>query len=291
MGFWDDFTGKTAAKQANQSSAAATDLLGQGQDYQAARYRQAQRAVGSGAQAGRGALQQGATQAAQSIRRGHGQAGQATKPYERTGYVADQRYGAALGLQGAKRQQQFVNSYMGNPFMQSQIDQGVNAVKRQGLASGDVDSGNALIAGQRVAQEMGYQDYNQHLDRLAQLAGRGTDLARERGSYGIREGEALSGIYGDQGRGTASLYGDEARMRAGLYENQGRGEMDYYGALAGNEIDRGNAVASARAHGTNNILSAIGGIGSAALGGFAPGLGGTSAFGNMSNWLGGRRFG
>lgn len=63
-----------------------------------------------------------------------------------------------------------------------------------------------------------------------------------------------------------------------------RGDLSYgYGATkAGNEINMGNAMAASRNIGINNIM----GLGGLALNAVTPGIGGTSAFGNIKKGLG-----
>lgn len=93
-----------------------------------------------------------------------------------------------------------------------------------------------------------------------QNAGNWLDRYRDQGSQGLQATNAMAG------------------MRAQ------RGDLSYgYGATkAGNEINMGNAMAASRNIGINNIM----GLGGLALNAVTPGIGGTSAFGNIKKGLG-----
>ena len=136
------------------------------------------------------------------------------------------------------------------------------------------DSGAAALASSRANLERGSQDYNGYMNRLQGL---GQEANQANAS-------AASMIYGN-GQ-------DQAHMRYGygqdLAQNQGQqagyavqqgqqvsGLEDQYTQLrAGNRINFGNAMASNRSTGINNLLNAAGTIASAVSG--MPKMGGPS---------------
>jgi hypothetical protein len=146
-------------------------------------------------------------------------------PYAASGQAANAMYSSAIGLNGQPAYQQVVDNFMGDPFRQSNEDFANKQLANLYNAKGGLYAGNAMLAAARGSLERGSTDWNAWLDRLN----------------------------GQQGVGYQA-----ASSQAGL--TQGQGDMAYgYGQTkAGNEINFGNAMASARNIGINNILGAAG---------------------------------
>lgn len=166
-------------------------------------------------------------------------------PYVQQGGAANTFYGNALGLNGQDAQNQSLQTLTSNPLFQGELGQQSNALLRTLNAQGNSGGGKAQLAGQRVFQ----QNASSWLDKYNQLGQQGLQATGQ-------QSNALMG-------------------RADLASN-------YATAKAGNSINYGNALASSRSTGINNLLS----LGGLAINAATPGLGGASAFGNLKKGLG-----
>jgi hypothetical protein len=168
-------------------------------------------------------LQQGYNQA-------HGDYSQAENyfsPYAQLGQqgMEDQNfYRSALGLNGDPARTQATNTIASNPLFQGQLGQESNAVSRMLNAQGS-GAGKEALAAQRVFQ---------------QNAGNWLDRYRGIGEQGVNQGM----------QATNQMAGYRAQ----------RGDLAYgYGASkAGNAINFGNAMASNRNTGVNNLMGLAG---------------------------------
>lgn len=148
-------------------------------------------------------------------------AGDMFSPYAQSGQQANQFYNDALGLNGDAARGTAINTLTSNPLFQGQLGQDSNAMARLLNAQGASGGGKAQLAAQRVFQ----QNAGNWLDRYAQ-----------QGQQGLTATNAMAGLR--QARGDLS--------------------MNYGATRAGNEINMGNAMASARNVGINNILGVAG---------------------------------
>lgn len=157
------------------------------------------------------------------------------QPYAQQGQQANALYGDAMGLGGAGGGQRALTAYQGamNPYLQHQQDSAENALMRSMAARGMSASGPALLAASRARQDLGYQDYQNWMNRLG----------------GMQQ----------QGLGVAGA-------RAGLQQNLGNLHMGYGQTMAGNAINHGNAMAAAEGIGWNNFFNAVGAAGNVARG-------------------------
>lgn len=170
------------------------------------------------------------------------------QPYAQQGQQANALYANSIGANGLGAQQQAFSQYAGSdPFRAANQLYAAKADQNRYNARGW--SGNASLAAARASQERGATDWNAHLTRLAGM-----------GQQGMQASGSMAGI------------------RTGMGDLQsGFGQQ-----MAGNAVNYGNAMASSRNIGTQNML----GLGGMLLGGFSPTKDGTSAFGNMASGVG-----
>lgn len=142
-------------------------------------------------------------------------------PYAQQGGAANTFYGNALGLNGADAQAGSIDTLTNNPLFQGQLANDSNALMRSLNARGQSGGGLANIAAQRVFQ---------------QTAGDWLNRYRDAGQQGFQAAGQIAGV----------------RM------GQGDNAMGYGATKAGNAINYGNAMASARNIGVNNLMGAIG---------------------------------
>lgn len=141
-------------------------------------------------------------------------------PYIQQGTKANTFYGDALGLNGADAQKVAYGNINANPMFQNMLNQDNNAAMRMLNARGN-SGGAADLAAARVFQ----QNMGNWLDR-----------------------------YNDQGqRGlVATQQGSNVR------QNQGDNAMGYGATRANQSINYGNALASSRNIGINNLMNLAG---------------------------------
>jgi hypothetical protein len=142
-------------------------------------------------------------------------------PYAQQGKAANDFYTNALGLGGQDAQNQAIGTLTSNPLFQGQLGQESNALSRQLNARGMGAGGTAAMAGQRVFQ----QTAGNWLDRYRDAGRQGFEATNQQGN--IRMGQ-----------------GDNAMGFAATRANQG--------------IQYGNALASTRNTGLNNLMGLAG---------------------------------
>jgi len=149
-------------------------------------------------------------------------------PYAQQGGAANAMYGNLLGLNGADARDQAQGVITSDPMFQGAMGQQSNALLRQLNARGASGGGQAHLAAQRVLQS----NYDNVLNRYAGA--------------------------GQQGMQAAGA-------QAGIRTAQGDNAYGYGATRAGNAINYGNAMASAKGIGVNNLL-ALGGLATQAYG-------------------------
>jgi hypothetical protein len=226
-------------------------------------------------------------------------------PYLERGSALAGLYGVALGANGAGDQKAFYQEYAANdPFRQFRDEQANREIQSQFNAQGQSGSGRFTTAVSRASLERGTTDLNNYLDRLKGAGEQGAAVAGQLGNIASNTGQTLAGINtrrGDQlsgietGRGSALANNSSnfGMTRANFDVNQGRdiaGAQGSYGnasaglstvlaqAKAGNMIGSANAQNASMKGGLNNLF----GLGATVISGFAPGIGGMGAFGNMA---------
>ena len=142
-------------------------------------------------------------------------------PYTQQGGKAATMYADLLGINGGDARSEAQGVLTSDPLFQGGLAQDSNALLKQLNARGQSGGGLANIAAQRVLQ----QNYGSWLDRYNQA-----------GQQGFQATNALAGVRAAQGD---NAYG-AAATKAGL------------------ALGKGNALASTRNTGINNLLGAIG---------------------------------
>lgn len=142
-------------------------------------------------------------------------------PFAREGQRANAFYNDALGLNGDEARAAAQGVITSDPMFQGAMGQDSNAVLRQLNARGASGGGQAQLAGQRVLQ----QNYGNWLDRYRQAGAQGFQAA-----------------------------GQQAGVRMG----QGDNAYGFGATKANMAVQRGNALASSRGMGINNLLNLAG---------------------------------
>lgn len=153
------------------------------------------------------------------------------QPYGEGGVRYNALYQDAMGLNGAEGGQRAQSAYTAaqNPYLDYEQGRAENALMRSFNARGQSNSGASSLAAARARMDLGYRDRENWMSRLGQQQGQGLQVAGQQA--GIETG------YGDR-------MADLATGRAGT--------------LAANSINYGNALASTRGIGVNNLMSLAG---------------------------------
>ncbi|UOF81819.1 hypothetical protein [Caudoviricetes sp.] len=194
MGWWADFTGKTAKKSIEAANARAT-----------------------------GYLETGRNEALEAMNRGYGDAQNYLSPYAQQGTAANKLYSDALGLNGYGAQQALGQYYAASdPFRKQNEDMAMRAITRRYNAMGSATSGAAQLAAARALAERGSQDYNAYLSRLGGLAQQGQGIGLAQSGLAANQGNALGSLYtnyGNQQAGNAVNYGNAQAQASNIFGN------------------------------------------------------------------------
>jgi hypothetical protein len=204
------------------------------------------------------AAQQAAnTQARGDITTGYTSAQGRISPYAQQGQQASTMYNDAIGVNGSSGYQNALANFNNDPFRQGQADATGRAIQstfRRYNGSGMGNSGTAGAAVGRVGSDIYGSQVADYRNRLQGAGQQGFQAAQLQSNLDTGQGNALSG------------------------------NSTNVGNIEANRLMQGE---QARAAGRGNIMSAVGGAANLLMAGFAPGVGGASAFGNMSSMLGG----
>ena len=148
-------------------------------------------------------------------------------PYAESGQQANERYNQLLGLGTPEERDAAQQTYLDDKAFQGMLGLESNRLLKQLNARGQTYGGTAALAGARV----GLEGYGSYLNRL-------------------------------QGQGSQGFQATGAQ--AGIRSGQGDARYNFGATLAGNEISAGNAIASTRSTGLNNLLGVVGTAGKAA---------------------------
>lgn len=207
MGLFDIFTGSSAKKYTNQ----AIGALNQGKTE------------------GLGYLDTGLGNASDYI----GQAGNLYEPYAQQGGQANQLYGDSLGLNGTEGNQRAVSAFQTNPGYQFGLDQGIQAIQRNGSALGNLNSGNTDLGLLKYAQGYADQNYNNWQNQLQGLGSQGLQAI---GAQGDTLG-SLANLYSNTGAQKANIATNTAAGIGNAYTNLGtsltNASGNIWGALLG----------------------------------------------------------
>lgn len=159
------------------------------------------------------------------------------QPYLQAGGQGMQAYLGTLGLPGGEGRQSAINRFQTSPGYKFAMQQGTQALQRQGAASGLTGSGAEARALTQYGQGLANQQYGQYQGRLAGLAQMGAGMGQTMGQQSLGTGQFLAnlgrgyaqdigGAYGSLGAGAASSimagYGADARQRAAMWNAFGK---------------------------------------------------------------------
>lgn len=157
MGFWEDITGVTAAKEA---AAAQTEGIQLGIDEQRAQFAEAKSLVSPYIQAGTGALEQ---------------------------------QQALSGALGPEAQQAAIAGIQAGPGFQSALQQGETSILQNAAATGGLRGGNTQAALAQFSPQLLQQAIGQQYGQLGGLSGMGMQAASGLGSAGMGMGQDIAG--------------------------------------------------------------------------------------------------
>lgn len=142
-------------------------------------------------------------------------------PYESTGQAALQREAALSGALGPEAQQAAFDAYTESPGQQFFRDRQEQALLRNAAATGQTGSGNVLTALQEQAQGIAAQNYQQDLENLRSLAGRGQQAATTQGGYQQQAGSQLANLAFQGGAAELGARQQAGSTLAGLAAQRG----------------------------------------------------------------------
>lgn len=214
------------------------------------------------------ALTSGYNTARGDLNTGSSNAINALSPYMRQGQAGYDRYASALGVNGRQAQQGVYDDYQSDPFQQASRTAGQNVLNqiraKYNAAGQGTQSGNLYNDLNRQSQDLESARQQQYLAHLQGL-----------GQTGYGAASNIAGIHQNTGAGLAGLASQYGRDTAGV-------EGGYYAGL--NQADA--QYNQQKMQGANNLLNLIGSAAGMTIGGFAPGMSGMSAFGNMARGFG-----
>jgi len=216
-------------------------------------------AANAAADAQRNAVTAGYTQARGDIGSGYSRADDILGGYEAPARAAYGQYADSIGVNGAQGYARAKAGFDSDPFLAGSDASTALALRnqfRQYNARGMGDSGANRAALARTNADLYAGRVADYRNRLMQLGQQGAQYGMQRAGYGIDQGNRLA----DMAIGQNTAYGNIEAQRQG----------NIYGA---------------RQQGMSNLMSGLGFLGGAVFKAFAPGAGGVSAAGNMSNAL------
>ncbi len=165
-------------------------------------------------------------------------------PYESTGQQALQREAALSGALGSEAQAEAFASYNESPGQKYFRDQQERSLLRNSAALGQTGSGNVLTALQEQAQGIASQNYQQDLENLRSLAGRGQQAATTQGGYQQQAGQSLAnlafqggaaelGARQQAGSTLAQLAANRGLTQGQLQQGLGQSLSNIYGQVGG----------------------------------------------------------
>ena len=258
MGFLSAFTGSAQRKDAtnayNDSTKTLQEGYGQAQGNLTSGYNSANSAYDTAS----GNINQGYGNALSALGQGVDKAAGYYQPWYQTGAQANEVYGNALGLNGQAQQQQFVQGYKGNPFLQANTDFANKAIMQQMNARGLSGSGTAAAAVAQESLRRGSDDYNNYLSQLAGVSGQGLQAAGQIGGLYAQQGKDTANMYAQQGSDLANISGQRANLGWQYGQGQAGLNTDLAATQAGNRINYGNALAQSRGILGNNLMGLLG---------------------------------
>lgn len=145
-------------------------------------------------------------------------------PFLQEGTAAFNRL-AALQRGGPEAAQQFLTTEPGYGF---RLGEGLKALERTQAARGNLLSGGAIKAGQRYAQDVASQEYQNAYNRLAQMAGIGPQAAGVANTLGQTYASNVGNLATQQGAASANALLGGAAARQSAYGDIGEAWGRYF---------------------------------------------------------------
>ncbi len=150
------------------------------------------------------------------------------QPFQQAGAQAFQQQQAIAGLQGPEAQRAAIAEIERSPFLQSQIQQGEQALLQRASATGGLRGGNVQAALAQFRPQMLQQAIEQQYGRLGGFAGAGLGATEQlyRGGQASAVGQAsqaaalgtnVANLLGQQGAALAGGELGEAKAFSGLF--------------------------------------------------------------------------
>lgn len=117
--------------------------------------------------------------------------------------------------------QQVTDRITSTPGYKFQLDQGTQAVERQGAAKGMLGSGNTLIALQNYGQGLAQNYYGMYMDNLARITAEGSGATSQIAANQAQEGRDYGALWQAGGEAGMKTYGAIGDAKAQSLYNQG----------------------------------------------------------------------
>jgi hypothetical protein len=124
-------------------------------------------------------------------------------PYVQAGQPALAGMQNLIGLGGAEAQQQAISGIEQSPLLQALTRQGEEAILQRASATGGLRGGNVQAALAQFRPQMLQQALEQQYSRLGGLTSLGQQSAARVGTAGMDTGQAIAGLFGQQGAAQA----------------------------------------------------------------------------------------
>ena len=146
------------------------------------------------------------------------------QPFQQAGAQAFEQQQAIAGLRGPEAQRAAIAQIEQSPFLQSQIQQGEEALLQRASATGGLRGGNIQGALAQFRPQMLQEALDQQYARLGGLTALGQQSAAGVGAAGMQTGQAVAGLLQQQGAaraggalGRASPFANLLQMPAQMY--------------------------------------------------------------------------
>ncbi|MDE2473245.1 MAG: hypothetical protein KGL35_32200, partial [Bradyrhizobium sp.] len=136
------------------------------------------------------------------------------QPQITQGQGATNLLGGYLGTQGQGTQGQLYSQFQNDPGFQAAMQQGINAANSSAAANGTLNSGGQLKDLYNWGNQFAYQQYQNRLQNLYQMAGLGTQAGAAAGNLGQQNANQQSGLYGQIGGAQAAGIMGAANIQA-----------------------------------------------------------------------------
>jgi hypothetical protein len=137
------------------------------------------------------------------------------RPFQQAGETAFRQQQALAGILGPEAQREAISQVESSPFLQSQIQQGENALLQRASATGGLRGGNIQAALAQFRPQMLQQAIEQQYGRLGGIAGAGLGATEALYRGGQASAVQQASQAGALGSNVAGLLGQQGAARAG----------------------------------------------------------------------------